>query len=167
MAAQDQDRSSTRTERRIPLAVRLVLFASLALNLVIVGIVAGFIIRGGPSDRPPRHLRDVVAPYTAALSPDARREIGRKLGRASRGDREARTQVRGEYAEALGLLRADPFDRAAFEVLLTRQSARAATRQKQGQVLLLEHITAMSPTGRQAYAGRVEEALKRFGRKRR
>lgn len=152
---------------RTPLGVRVALFVSLALNLAVIGVVAGFVWRGGPDGVPSRHVRDVVAPYTAALDREARREIGRRIFRNPREDeprKDLRAQVRMEYAEALELLRQDPFDPQAFSELLTRQNGRAAERQKRGQAELVAHVASMSADERRAYADRVSEALKRFGR---
>lgn len=150
--------------RRMSPGLRVVFFLSLATNLLIVSLVAGFLLRGGPQGAPPRHVRDVVAPYTAGLSREDRREIGRKLYRdlrqeGSRG--ELRERARAEYREALDLLRADPFDAAAFAEVLNRQSARAAQRQQRGEDALVEHLAGKSLEERTAYADRVAEVLER------
>ena len=138
--------------RRMSPGLRIVFFLSLATNLLIVSLVAGFLVR------------DVVAPYTAGLSREDRREIGRKLYRdlrqeGSRG--ELRERARAEYREALDLLRADPFDAAAFAEVLNRQSARAAQRQQRGEDALVEHLAGKSLEERTAYADRVAEVLER------
>ncbi|MDA7427967.1 periplasmic heavy metal sensor [Primorskyibacter aestuariivivens] len=153
---------------RMSRGIRIVLFLSLALNLVVVGIVAGVIFRGGPDGHPPKHVRDAVAPYTAALDRGERREIGRRIYRSLRteGSRDAlREAMRAEYAEALTLLKADSFDADAFAAVIARQTARAADRQKIGQRELVRHLSEMTADERRAYAARVAEALERFGRR--
>lgn len=147
--------------------IRAVLFLSLALNLVVVGIVAGVLFRGGPYGPPPRHMRDAVVPYTAALAPRDRRAIGRRIFRSLRaeGSRDAlRDEMRADYAEALRLLRAARFDADAFAAVIARQTARAAERQKTGQRELVRHLSELTVDERRDYAARVAEALERFGR---
>ena len=155
---------------RMSRGIRIVLFLSLALNLLVVGLVAGFIFRGGPDGRPPKHVRDAVAPYTAALERGDRREIGRRIYRSLRaeGSREAmRAEMRAEYTKALTLLRAETFDADAFADVIARQTTRAADRQKFGQRELVRHLSEMTTEERRAYAQRVAEALERFGRRER
>ena len=154
--------------RRILPGLRVVLFLSLAMNLAIVGLVAGFLLTGGPGKAPPRNPRDAVAPYTQALTRDDRKAIGREWFREMRkeGPREAvRERARAEYREALAVLRAEPFDAGAFAEELDRQNARAAARQQRGQEILVSYVAAMSPEGRAAFADRVAEALERGDRR--
>lgn len=155
--------------RRMSLGLRVVFFLSLAANLGIAGVVAGFVWNGGPPDGPPRNARDAVAPYTQALRREDRQEIGRKLFRdmRSEGSRdEMRARARTEYQEALAVLRAEPFDADAFSAVLKRQNDRAAARQARGQSALVAHVAAMSVDERAAFANRVAEALEQGGRKR-
>ncbi|MGY3439321.1 MULTISPECIES: periplasmic heavy metal sensor [unclassified Marinovum] len=155
--------------RRMSLGLRVVFFLSLAVNLGIAGVVAGFVWNGGPREGMPRNARDAVAPYTQALRREDRQDIGRKLFRDMRaeGSRdEMRARVRAEYQEALGLLRAEPFDVDAFSAVLQRQNERAAARQARGQAALVAHVAAMSVDDRAAFADRVAEALEHGGRKR-
>jgi len=156
--------------RRMTPGLRIVFFLSLAMNVLIVSVVAGFLLRGDRDGAPPRNARDMVAPYTAALSREDRREIGRKIFQGLRQEgprRDLRERARAEYEEALDILRADPFDASAFAEVLGRQSSRAADRQKRGEEVLLRHLETMSSAERAAYADRVEEALERSKSKRR
>lgn len=148
--------------QRMSPGLRIVFFLSLAMNLLIVSLVAGFLLRGERDGPPPRNARDMVAPYTAALSREDRREIGRRIFQGLREEgprRGLRERARAEYQEALELLRADPFDASAFAEVLGRQSSRAVARQKRGEDVLVRHLATMSSAERAAYADRVEEAL--------
>lgn len=162
------DNTTPERNARMPGMLRVVLFVSLAFNLLVVGVVAGVVWNGGPPGGPPRHVRDVVAPYTSALDREVRRDIGRRIfgGKPSKDARETlRAEIRADYAEALSILRSDPFDAKAFEDVLTRQNKRAAQRQQRGQAELVAHIASMDTDARREYADRVSDALKRFGRK--
>ncbi|WP_323765440.1 periplasmic heavy metal sensor [Marinovum sp.] len=155
--------------RRISPGLRIVLFLSLAANLAIAGVVAGFVLTGGPGKPPPRNPRDAVAPYTQALTRDDRRALGRQLFAEMRkeGTREdLRARARAEYREALEALRAEPFDPAGFAEVLARQNERAAERQQRGQDILVSHVAAMSPEDRAGFADRVAAALERGDRDR-
>lgn len=146
---------------------RIVLFASLALNLLIVGLVAGVLLRHDRLDRQ-TPLRDLgYGPFGAALSPADRRELARGLlGRA--GDlRTNRDAIRAHFAQMLTALRARPYDADAVAALVETQQAKLAERQAIGQELLLERIAAMSDADRAAFADRLERSLRRAGHDRR
>lgn len=157
---------------RSPLWMRGLLLGSLALNLAVAGVVAGGILRhGGPERGGPPRGRDFITPYTQALSQDQRRELGRELFSSfekRQGDRPRPTPF-GDYRGALELLRADPFDGAAFSAALEAQDARAAERQKMGQEVLVNFVSGLTPEARSDYADRLEaeldELAKRLPRK--
>lgn len=151
--------------------MRIVLFASLALNLAVVGAVAGFLVMGPPP--PPRERpggEDPALPYTRALSEDQRRELRGALRGAVMKDRQEMRGIRealmGDYRQALALLRAEPYDAAAMEALMAAQAERSAAVRVRGQKVLADTLAAMSPEDRRAYADRLEETLSRFQRKR-
>lgn len=150
--------------------LRRALYVSVAINLLVVGTVAGMFVahgfRGGPEDRGPGFGR-----YTAALSPEDRaalREAYREriVGVRGAGDGAAdpvgpRGRVKAERAELLTALRGDPFDPVAVAALFERQKNRMASGMELGQTLLLQRISAMSPTERAAFAARLEAESER------
>ncbi len=143
------------------------LFASLAVNLLVAGLILGaaWSLRGGHGP----HARDLAAPYTAALAPQERRALFRAFRRehrAAAAQAEGGLAPRAAYAEALELLRREPFDAAAFESVVDAQFRTAEAAQAAGRRVLLEHITALSPEARAAYADRLEEALARRAKRR-
>jgi uncharacterized membrane protein len=143
---------------------RIVLFASLALNLLVAGLVGGAILRHDRyGDGAP--LRDLgYGPFGAALSMSDRHVLTRELvGRA--GDlRVNRDDIRRQFAEMLAALRAKPFDPGALQALVGQQRSKLEERQAIGQQLLLERIEAMSDDERAAFADRLERNLRRAGR---
>jgi uncharacterized membrane protein len=146
--------------------LRVVLFTSLAVNLLIVGMVAGAIIRGGPPGRgfEARQLPTAdfgFAPYVRALSPSDRRDLGREM-RELTGDRRANREEFIAFARAfLDALRANPYDPAALQQSVARQQARLFGHQQVGQRILLGRLAHMSDGERAAYAGRLERSLRR------
>ena len=147
--------------------LRIVLFASLAANLAVVGIVGGMFFLRPPLDRdgPPRG-RDFVFPETQ------RHDLGRNLRGAFDRDRDrvsGRSFLSG-YRSALDVLRAEPFDAQAFGAALRAQGAEAEQRQAAGQRVLVDYVAALPAEDRQAYADRleaeIEEMAQRVGKMR-
>ncbi|MDF1801946.1 periplasmic heavy metal sensor [Thalassovita sp.] len=140
--------------------LKVVLFASLAMNLAVAGVVVGAAVKYGPRDghRPPR-LDRVVGPYTQALSRQDRRAIGVRMREEYSRNRPSRTEIRAEFATVLRALRAQPYDPAQVEAILTRQLQVGSERQELGQRLLIERLTNMSDSERAVFADRLEEGL--------
>ena len=152
------------SKSRGPFWVRIVFFVSIALNLLIVGLAAGAMLRHDRYDRHPP-LRDLgYGPFGEALSLSDRQELARGLtGRA--GDLSTnRDEIRGQFTEMLDILRGQPFDAGALQALVERQRAKLVERQTIGQTLLLNRIEAMSDAERAAFADRLENNLRRAAR---
>ena len=142
-------------------ALRIALVLSLALNVAFIGAIAGAFLGDGPRDRRATASPDMVLPYTRALSRDDRRTL-REGYRMQGGGRPPLADVLGDYSEVVAILRADPFDPAAFEAKLTAQAAGAAERQQTGRRLLTERIRGMSAAERLSYADRLEAEVARL-----
>ncbi len=146
--------------------LRVVLFASLAVNLLVVGMVAGAIIRGGPPGhgnvgRQVQTADFGFAPYVRALSPKHRRELGREM-RELTGARQANREEFIAFARSfLVALRAQPYDPAALNQKVASQQSRLFRHQEAGQRILLERLAQMSEPERAAYADRLERSLRR------
>ena len=142
------------------------LYASLALNLLILGIVAGWLISpDGPrrEDRPTRAI--LGAPFAEALAPEDRRAVLRQMrGRAERLE-VGRAALRARFETLLQALRSEDWDRAAVEAVLDEQRRAAEGRQRLGEELLLDRLGEMTPTERRAYADRLEERVRRGHRR--
>lgn len=146
--------------------MRILLFVSLAFNLVIVGLVVGMFAKGGP---PPRdyHRSDPVLPFTRAFDDDQRKELGRELRRSFwQKEKKARGGWVESYQEALEVLREDPFDRARFDTVIANQKALAESRRGNGQEILSDYLEKLSPEERAAYADRLEEEISRLSKQR-
>ena len=141
--------------------LRVLLFCSLAANLVIVGLVAGAVVGNKRvGDRPPPDA-DLVGAYTRALDAKDRRALEREIRdgyRAKGGDRAA---VREAYSNMLAALRQVPFDPAAVEATVSKQAELAFERRGVAQEIWLKHVTEMTDAERKAYADRVEELMNR------
>lgn len=147
--------------------LRIALIVSLALNLLVVGVVGGAMMSGGRwhHDGPPR-VQAIGGPLTRALAPEDRRALAREM-HAARHDRSwSRERMRAEMAGLIADLRARPFNAQAVEARLAAMQGRFQERIEQGQALLVERLAQMDDADRAAYAERLEAELQRHRRDR-
>lgn len=156
------DPEMPKTPPRAPIRgwIKVLLFTSLAVNLAVVGLAIGAVLRHGDmmghrADR----ASQFGGPYTGALSREDRRAIWQQM-RAMHGEgRPSRDDIRAEFAAVVQALRADPYDPGLVRDIVGRQFDAGIARQQAGQALLLERIDAMSPAERAAFADRLAERL--------
>ena len=150
------DPATPKSSKRLRIALAL----SLALNLAVLGVVAGAALRDGPGMRAAM-VRDLgFGPYSEALSPDDRKSLRRALFDRAPEIREARRMMREDAEALLQILRADPFDPTAFRARMEGQRDRLERQLRLGQDLLSDHVIAMSDADRRAFADRLERGLR-------
>lgn len=143
---------------------RIVLVGSLALNIAVLGIVGGALLRwdAGMDRAKALQARDFgFGPFVGAFDTQERRALGRAFSRSAGDPKVARSQVREMFETMVTTLKTEPFDAEAFETLLLRQQKNFSDRQEIGARLVVDQIEAMSAEERMAYADRLVEALKR------
>ena len=139
---------------------RILLVGSLALNLLIVGIVAGTLLGGG-SDRGQPRIDLTVGPLTRAMAPEDRDELRavlRENGVFRPGDRAG---IRTDMQTLIDVLQAETFDVDAFRQTLVRQRSRLQAGQDRVLEAVARQIESMSPTERAAFAERLENQIRR------
>ena len=139
--------------------MRIVLVLSLALNLLIVGVVAGAVLGnrkgGGPV------LRDMgLGPFVQAMPREDRRAMAAALVREAGPFRENRRALGREIAAMLAVLRSDPLDEAALRSAIDRQRGRISERLALGSDIFVAQIATMSAAERLSYADALEKALR-------
>ena len=146
--------------------LRIALFVSLALNLAVVGVVAGTLLDGRDRRPPPERLvRELgLGPYLAALGESDRGAMHRGAQHRRHELRASRGALRAAFGETLEALRAEPLDLARLDALLSAQAAAANRGRALGQELLLARVAAMSPAERAAFADRLADRLHRHSR---
>ncbi|MEM6635360.1 MAG: periplasmic heavy metal sensor [Pseudomonadota bacterium] len=163
---QGSDKEPKRAEYRTAPWVRILLVASLAMNLLVVGAVSSFILRdgqgprGGPG-RPPALSEAGLGPLVAVLDPQSRQEIRGALQEAGPRFRALRDETRQEMTLVLAALRADEFDPSVFDAIFDRQAPRVREMRDIGQSALIERLADMTVAERRALADRMEEAIAR------
>lgn len=143
-------------------SVMVLLFVSLALNLLVAGLVVGAVVghRLDRENHPPR-LDRAGGPMTAALSFADRRAIGKALRQASRESRPSRAEIRAEYRVVITALTKVPYDPEAVRAAVDRQMKALNARAELGKDLLLTRLEQMSDAERAAFAKRLEDVLER------
>lgn len=142
------------------------LFVSLAMNLLVVGVILGWILSpGGPRRAEIGPVRGLVGePFLRALPEEQRRAMLQDVMRETPRIRESRENLRARFEAFLGALRTEPFDAELVAGLLSQQRSVALRRQDIGEELLLQRLDAMTPEERRAYADRLESSLRRLRR---
>ncbi len=143
--------------------VKAVLALSLALNLVILGLVGGAFLRG---DRPGGGDRDFgLGPLADALSREDRRALREAFAAAFPEASDTRAALRGDFSALLAALRAEPLDPAALDAAFAAIAARNADLLERGRSVIADYLKAMGPEARAAFADRLERALARGDRR--
>ena len=147
--------------------MRAALIVSLALNLGIMGMVAGAIFRNGGPSKGEAMVRDVgFGAFTDALSKEDRAALRRAFLANAPEFRDGHRSMRADFIDLLTQLRAEPFDAAALRTVVDRQQSRNSERLALGQTLIFDLLVAMTPEARQDFADRLEQSLSK-GPKRR
>lgn len=151
----------TEPKRKTRLWLRVLLGTSLALNLLVLGVVAGAAFRFGHPDRyggPPRSLGSALY---RALPDEDRKHLwsNRTKGYESRRDRRF-----SDVEAVTAALRASPFDAGALDGILTEQINMRQAHHLALQKTWLDKIETMSEAERLAYADRLEAMMRRKGK---
>lgn len=144
-----------------PRWVKVLLALSLALNVAVLGIVAGAALkfhRGGVAMDGPGGMS--FGPFSDALTQDQRRALFRDLSKDGSGLRDMRRELRADMDRVLTTLRATPFDPQAFRSAIEQQNNRLAARVDQGREGLIDLIEAMTDAERADFAAKLERRLR-------
>lgn len=124
------DPAPLQARRRAPRWLLAALFASLALNLLVVGSVAGAMWRF----RKPPPWAGSITPnllgYASTLAPERRKHLWALTSEERNHLRPFRREVRAARDETVKVLAAEPFDAAAFKAAQQHQ-AEAENRARQ------------------------------------
>lgn len=150
------------TKRALPKGFKVLLGVSLALNLAVIGVIAGAMLRTGPDGPPNRgggNKMGFARPYIQALPREDRHAIFEVTRSKTKGlDRASR---RAQYQKVTDILRAETFDRTAAEAVLSLQAASTLNAQSAAQTQWMNVIEKMNVQERRSYADAIEEILKR------
>ena len=137
---------------------RLLLVASLTLNVLVLSVIAGAHVRDGRDvRRAPPPDRTVLReggfmPFFDAMPREARARMAeafRETGSEMRPDKAA---LAADFRVFVGALRADPFAPEELAAALEVQHDRAEARVSAGRAILVEQIAGMTPAERADFA---------------
>ena len=149
--------------------IKIALAVSLALNLAVVGLISGAVLRsgdGGRNEGPPALRSLGLGPFAQALSREDRDEVRDRIegtGIALRDERRAIGRALRQVEQAL---RADPFDRDAVDAAFASSRALVVSLQEIGHTALLDQIETMSAAEREDLADGLARAMRRSGGRR-
>lgn len=138
--------------------LRVALFVSLALNLMVAGLVAGAVWRGG--GRPIGMHGPGFGAFEAALDTSDRAALRRAFLARSGEPGSPQRETRAHMEAILAALRAAPFDEAALAGAMAAAVAHTEARLQLGQTLMMEHIAALPAAQRAAFADRLEAGMR-------
>lgn len=156
--------------------LRLALVASLMVNLLLIGMLAGGMMRYARLAAPDRAEPDLRSLWRALPGEERRalhammRERGldgdhrHRPGLAATGPEARRAQARSTNRAIVDLLRAEPFDRAAFAAILAQDSESRARRLSATQAAFAERVAALDPAQRLQMAERLQRGSQRPAR---
>ncbi|MEM6276128.1 MAG: periplasmic heavy metal sensor [Pseudomonadota bacterium] len=143
---------------------RILLYVSLLVNLLVVGLVVGTLLVVSPKgqDRRPAMSGETgLGPLMLALEREDRRALALSMRRTLRGERLSRGEMRELARDIQGVLAAEPFDAQALDGVLDTQFSEATFRLDLARDLFRETLVEMTPEERAAYAARLGEVLDR------
>ncbi len=149
-----------RNGRRWP---KLLLAASLTLNVLVLSVVAGAHVRDDRDRRmSPMPDRTVLReggfmPFFDAMPREARKRMSDAFRASEHGKAPDRAVLAADFRDFLSALRQEPFDAATVDGLLMAQQDRAAARVAAGRGVLVDQIAGMSPAERAAFADALED----------
>lgn len=146
-------------------AVKLALAVSLAVNLAIIGLVAGAMLSGGgPRDGrggQPALRALGLGPFAQALTREDRFEVRDRIESTGIELREERRAIGRSLRAVEQALRAEPFDRAAVEEAFARSRGLVISLQETGHTALLDQIETMTAAQRVELADNLGRVMRR------
>jgi uncharacterized membrane protein len=136
--------------RRVPRWLLVALFASLAVNLVVVGLVAGALWRFRPLGWP--GAAPNLLGYASLLPPERRKELWDQTAAERSRMRPLRREVRMAREATIRALTAQPYDRQLFLNAQQHQVEAEAQARRAVQELYLKIADGLTPEERHAFA---------------
>jgi uncharacterized membrane protein len=152
--------ASVQSPPRAPMLRRLqiALAISVALNLFVVGIVAGAMLHRENWDARGAMTRELgFGPFSGALGKPERDALRQYLQERAPQLRAANAQRGREIAAVQAALRAEPFDPEALRAALAAMEQRQTGQLKLGYEAIFDVFAKMPPDQRRALADRLED----------
>lgn len=150
------------TQHQKPRRAWRVIFAiSLALNVAVVGLIAGVGLRDKVGGQAPRGFDMALGPIGQALRPEDRRAIGERMRQNPKLRGNNRAEIAAQVDAFVAALLAQPFSEDALIAVITDANGRVSRIQEEARTALVARITQMSEQERMDLAQRVSELRRR------
>jgi len=144
--------------------VRIALFVSLAINLLILGMVGGAIWDNRGKIGPRANLGPAVdagmVPFGQAMDRKQRDEFMQELATRNRELDNNRGRVREQMEDLVAAISSVPFDPDALQAAFADAQTSLVERQQIGADVLIERIAAMSDEERAEFVKRFRKSLR-------
>lgn len=146
--------------------LKIALAVSVALNLLIVGLVGGAVLGRPDADEAPTIRALGLGPFAWVLPRDARDDVRRRIEADLQGVRGNRADIGRSLLTVRRALLSEPFDRDAAARALASSRSAANALQAQGHAALLDTLEGMSAEERAVVADRLARTLRRMADRR-
>lgn len=154
------------SEPRAPRWMKIALVLSLAVNLAVIGVVAGAAVNFRKDGGPQTQRIDGPNPFLRAMTPDDARTMRRLLRPDASQIGASRENGRAAMQAILAQLRAETFSEAELRAAFAQISAANAARAALGQEAIVTYLLSLNAGERASFADRLEESVKRGGPRR-
>ncbi|MFT4717128.1 MAG: putative membrane protein [Paracoccaceae bacterium] len=160
------DKQTEKTPKRR--LIKLALVISLGFNILVLGLVGGAFVRGGPPDhiRADRQISVLgLRAYFRALDDESQQGLRDRIKESSGEINAGRVEFRAHVMALSQAIAAVPYDPAAVKQVLSEHGIVVADNISVGHRLLVEQIDLMSPQQRSDLAETLLTPRKRLGRR--
>ena len=141
---------------------KIIFAISLALNVAVLGLVAGIGLRSA-GGKPPQSYEFGLGPIGQAMTKEQRRNVGRTLRSNADLHEFGRTRGKRMVSGIVDALRAETFDADALRSAMTGADERIAILQSAARDAFVTQVEAMPMDERAALADRLEEVSRHRG----
>ncbi len=149
-----------------PRWMKIALVVSLAMNLAVIGLVAGAAVNFRKEGGPQMSRIDGPNPFLRAMTPEDARTMRRLLRPDASQLGASRENGRAAMQAILAQLRAETFSEAALRVAFAQIAAANSARADLGQEAIVTYLLSLDAAERAKFADRLEQSVKRGGPRR-
>lgn len=132
--------------------------ASLAINLLLVGLIAGSYLNGRSG--PPRGYDLQLGPLAQVLPREDRRKIGDRIRAEVGASGQSRRERRAAFEALLAAVEAQPFDPERLSFLISAQQDRQDIVRSAAIEAFVAHLTTLTADERQSLAENLREGIR-------
>lgn len=141
--------------------LQLIIFASIGLNLIFIGVFIGYGFKGCGKGR---HDKGPPPELMAQISQEQQKRVAKVLSQMRRKGREERREIRRERRKSLEILTAPKFDAEAYRKVMADLHELQGAKKNQMTETIIELANQLNQEDRQALAAFLARGPKGRGR---